>query len=45
MNCSSEEAVQDIKYMYPILKMLKDLILEFSQKFYQRKREKKYYGF
>ena len=30
MNCSSEEAVQDIKYMYPILKMLKDLILEFS---------------
>lgn len=40
MNCSSEEAVQDIKYMYPILKMLKDLILEFSQKFYQRKREK-----
>ena len=26
--------------MYPILKMLKDLILEFSQKFYQRKREK-----
>lgn len=40
MNCSSEEAVQDIKYMYPILKMLKELILEFSQKFYQRKREK-----
>lgn len=40
MNCSSEEAVKDIKYMYPILKMLKDLILEFSQKFYQRKREK-----
>ena len=40
MNCLSEEAVQDIKYMYPILKMLKDLILEFSQKFYQRKREK-----
>ena len=40
MNCSSKEAVQDIKYMYPILKMLKDLILEFSQKFYQRKREK-----
>ena len=40
MNCSSEEAVQDIKYMYPILKMLKDLILEFSQKFYQGKREK-----
>lgn len=40
MNCSSEEAVQDIKYMYPILKMLKDLILEFSQKVYQRKREK-----
>lgn len=40
MNCSSEEAVQDIKYMYPILKMLKDLILEFSQKFYQRKRKK-----
>lgn len=40
MNCSSEEAVQDIKYMYTILKMLKDLILEFSQKFYQRKREK-----
>lgn len=40
MNCSSEEAVQDIKYMYPILKMLKDLILEFSQKFYQKKREK-----
>ena len=40
MNCSSAEAIQDIKYMYPILKMLKSLILEFSQKFYQRKREK-----
>ena len=40
MPCLSEEALDDITYMYNILKKLKDLILEFSERFYQKKREK-----
>lgn len=40
INCSSEEAISDISYMYNILTKLKDLILDFSTKFYDKKREK-----
>lgn len=40
MPCLSEEATSDISYMYNILRKLKDLILEFSLRFYQKKREK-----
>ena len=40
MTCLSEEAIDDISYMYQILTKLKNLIIEFSEKFYQKKREK-----
>ena len=40
MPCLSEEAINDVSYMYEILAKLKDLILEFSERFYQKKREK-----
>ncbi|MGN1327843.1 MAG: helicase-exonuclease AddAB subunit AddA, partial [Clostridia bacterium] len=40
MSCLSEEAISDISYMYEILTKLKNLILEFSERFYQKKREK-----
>ncbi len=40
MPCLSEESTADISYMYSILKKLKELILEFSLRFYQKKREK-----
>ncbi|MFR2570786.1 MAG: UvrD-helicase domain-containing protein [Clostridia bacterium] len=38
--CSSEEANLDIQEMYPILNNLKDIILEFSDEFSKRKRNK-----
>ncbi len=38
--CNSKEANQDIYDMYQILKKLENLILEFDQEFYKRKREK-----
>ena len=41
INCTSEEAIQDISYMYETISKLKNLILEFSEKFYAKKREKK----
>ena len=40
INCTSEEAIQDISYMYETISKLKNLILEFSEKFYAKKREK-----
>ena len=40
INCLSQEANDDIEYMYTILEKLKNLILEFSDRFYQKKREK-----
>ena len=40
INCLSQEANDDINYMHTILEKLKNLILEFSDKFYQKKREK-----
>ncbi len=40
INCLSQEANDDIEYMYTILEKLKKLILEFSDRFYQKKREK-----
>ena len=40
INCLSQEANEDIAYMYTILEKLKNLILEFSDRFYQKKREK-----
>ena len=40
INCISEEANNDISDMYIILNKLKNLILEFSNRFYQKKREK-----
>lgn len=40
INCISKEANNDISDMYIILNKLKNLILEFSNRFYQKKREK-----
>lgn len=40
INCESKEANNDIYDMYIILNKLKNLILEFSNRFYQKKREK-----
>lgn len=40
INCTSKEAIQDISYMYETISKLKNLILEFSEKFYAKKREK-----
>ncbi len=40
INCLSQEANDDINYMHTILEKLNNLILEFSDKFYQKKREK-----
>lgn len=40
LNCTSDEAIADINFMYNILNKLKNIILEFSEKFYQKKREK-----
>ncbi len=37
---NSNDAIQDIKEMYPILKNLEKLVLEFSEEFSKRKREK-----
>ena len=37
---SSEEANSDILYMYGVLKKLQSIILEFSERFYNKKREK-----
>ena len=37
---SSEEAVQDIREMYEILKKLEDLIKEFDERFFKKKKEK-----
>ena len=36
----TEELVKDMSFMYDILKKLEDIILEFSQQFYNKKREK-----
>ena len=38
--CDSATALQDISYMHNTLYKLKNLILEFSEKFYNKKREK-----
>ncbi len=40
INCSSKEAITDIKMMYPILKELQNLVEEFSKNFASKKREK-----
>ena len=40
MDSTSEEAIQDIDFMYKILTKLKDLIIEFSNNFYAKKRER-----
>ena len=40
ISSSSEEAIDDINYMYDILNKLKDLIFEFSKRYYDKKREK-----
>lgn len=37
---TSDEAIQDISYMYEILKELKNLILEFCKKYAEAKKEK-----
>ncbi len=37
---NSEEAIKDIKDMYPILKELEKLIIEFNQLFHEKKKEK-----
>lgn len=40
INCTSQEAIDDILYMHIILEKLKNLVLEFSYRFYKKKREK-----
>ena len=40
MECSSEDAINDLNFMYEILTKLKNLIIEFSERFYKKKREK-----
>lgn len=40
MTCNSQKAFQDLQYMHRILKILQDLILEFSEKFAAKKTEK-----
>ena len=37
---SSKQACEDITYMHSILKKLQKIILEFSERFYEKKREK-----
>ncbi len=38
--CNSEDAIEDISAMYPILKSIQELVLEFKEEFTKRKREK-----
>ncbi len=40
VTCSSKDAIEDIKSMYPILVSLKELVLEFEKEFTKRKLEK-----
>lgn len=40
VNCTSEEAKEELKHMYPIIKGIKELTIEFSQRFEKAKREK-----
>ncbi len=40
ISCTSKDAIEDIKAMYPILKSIEDLVLDFSTEFERRKREK-----
>ena len=40
MDSTSEEAIQDIDFIYKILTKLKNLIIEFSNNFYAKKRER-----
>ncbi len=40
VNCTSQEAIEDIKAMYSVLKAIQKLVLEFSEEFTKRKREK-----
>ena len=40
INCQSKDAILDIAYMYQILNKLKNLIIEFSNRFYDKKRER-----
>lgn len=40
MECSSEDAINDLNFMHEILTKLKNLIIEFSERFYKKKREK-----
>ncbi len=40
VTANSEDAIRDIKAMYPVLKSIQKLILEFNDEFNKRKREK-----
>ena len=40
INCSEEKAIQDLEIMYPILQKLSNLVIEFSENFSQKKKEK-----
>ena len=40
VTCNSKDAIDDIKTMYPILKSLKELVLQFEEEFTKRKTEK-----
>ena len=40
INCSEDKIVQDFEFMYPILHKLSKLVLEFSNNFAEKKKEK-----
>jgi len=40
VNCTSEEAITDLKTMYPVLKSIEKIVLEFGTEFAKRKKEK-----
>ena len=40
IECSSEEAFEDLRFMHDVINKLKNLVLEFSRRFYQKKRDR-----
>ncbi len=40
ITCSSTDAIKDINEMYPVLKAIEDLVIEFNQNIKEQKREK-----
>lgn len=40
VNCTSEEAITDLKTMYPVLKSIEKIVLEFGTEFAKRKKKR-----